>query len=233
MESRVWTRLAAALVRTRLPPCAVAHTKARLSALLLVDHSFRVRISCYICNRMFMLTSHSYAWARSAYFSLPLPTSLPAISAVHPIISAVVIPLAARAPGNRYKNAVLLFGAVSYILKLIPVVLLTLALIYSVPSQLLSCSLESQWSHLFRTKNADALRTIQGTLRCCGLNSMHDRAWPFPSKGVDVRECERTQGWNVRCLDGWTEQETKVAGLVAVASVVNWVFVVGDLRHVA
>ena len=233
MESRVWTRLAAVLVRTRLRPCAVAHTKARLLVLLLVHHSFRVSISCYICNGVFTLTSRSYAWARSAYFSLPLPMSLPAISAFHPIISAVVIPLAARTPKDRYKNAVLLFGTVSYILKLIPVVLLTLALVYSVPSQLLSCSLESQWGHLFRTKNGDALRTIQGSLRCCGLNSMHDRAWPFPSKGVDARECERTQGWNVRCLDGWTEQETRMAALVAVASVVNWAFVVGDLWHVA
>ena len=233
MESRVTTTLAAALVRTRLRPCVVAHTNARLSVLLLVDHSFRVSISCYICNGMFTLTSCSYAWARNAYFSLPLPMPLPAISAFYPIISAVVISLAARTPKNRHENAVFLFGAVSYILKLIPVVLLTLALIYSVPSQLLSCSLESQWEHLFRTKNVDALRAIQGSLRCCGLNSMHDRAWPFPSKGVDVRECERTQGWNVRCLDGWTEQETKMAGLVAVASVVNWAFVVGDLRHVA
>jgi hypothetical protein len=173
----------------------------------------------------------SYAWARSAYFSLPLPMSVPAISAFHPIVSAVVIPLVARTPRNRYRNAVL-SGTVSYILTLIPVVLLTLALIYSVPSQLLSCSLQSQWDHLFRTKNADAVRTIQGSLHCCGLNSMHDRAWPFPSHGVDARECERTQGWNVRCLDGWTEQETWMAGLVAGASVVNWSFVVGDLRHV-
>jgi hypothetical protein len=210
---------------------AFAHTKAGLLVLLLADHSFRVSISCYICNGLFTLTSRSYAWARSAYFSLPLPMSVSATSAFYPIISAVVIPLAARTLKNRH-NAVL-FGTVSYILTLIPVVLLTLALIYSVPSQLLSCSLESQWGYLFRTKNVGAVRAIQDSLRCCGLNSMHDRAWPFPSKGVDARECERTQGWNVRCLDGWTEQETRMAGLVAVASVMNWAFVVGDLRHVA
>ena len=176
--------------------------------------------------------SRSYAWARSTYFSLPLPMAVPAISAFHPVASSIVIPLATRMFNSRYRNAVLLSGTVSYILTLIPVVLLTLALIYSVPSRLLSCSLESQWDHLFRTKNADAVRAIQGSLHCCGLNSMHDRAWPFPSKGVDATECERTQGWKVRCLDGWTEQETWVAGLVAGASVVNWGLVVGDLRHV-
>jgi hypothetical protein len=176
--------------------------------------------------------SRSYAWARSAYFSLPLPMFVPTISAFHPIVSAVAIPLAARTLKNRYRSAILLSNTVSYILSLIPVVLLTLALIYSVPSSLLSCSLESQWAHLFRTKNADAVRAIQGSLHCCGLNSMHDRAWPFPSNGVDARECERTQGWNVRCLDGWAEQETQMAGLVAGASVVNWSFVVGDPRHV-
>jgi hypothetical protein len=157
---------------------------------------------------------------------------MPAISALYPIISAVVIQLAARTLKNRYRNAALLSGIVCYILTLIPVVLLTLALIYGVPSQLLSCSLESQWDHLFRTKNADAVRAIQGSLRCCGLNSMHDRAWPFPSNDVDARECERTQGWTVRCLDGWREQETTMAVLVAVASVANWAFVVGGLRHI-
>jgi hypothetical protein len=191
-----------------------------------------VSIPCSIYNGLFMLMSCSYAWARSAYLSLPLPMSVPAISTFHPIVSAVVIPLAARTLKNRYRNAILLSTTVSYILTLIPVVLLTLALIYSVPSWLLSCSLESQWAHLFHTKNADAIRAIQGSLHCCGLNSMHDRAWPFPSNGVDARECERTQGWNVRCLDGWAEQEIQMAGLVAGASVVNWSFVVCDFRHV-
>jgi hypothetical protein len=230
--SRGKATLAAVLVRTWLRPALSLITKAGLLVLLLADHSFRVSISCYICNGLFTLTPRSYAWARSVYFSLPLPTSVPAINAFYPIISAVVIPLAARTLKNRYNNAVL-FGTVSYILTLIPVVLLILALVYSVPSQLLSCSLESQWGHLFRTKNVGAVRAIQDSLHCCGLNSMHDRAWPFPSKGVKATECERTQGWKVRCLDGWTEQETRMAGLVAVASVVNWAFVVGDFRHIA
>jgi hypothetical protein len=55
---------------------------------------------------------------------------------------------------------------------------------------------------------------------------MHDRAWPFPSNGIDARECERTQGWNVRCVDGWREQQVRTAGLVAVACVANLAFVV-------
>ena len=170
--------------------------------------------------------SGSYAWARSSSLSLPLPIAVPATSVFHPVISALLIPLAATTFRNRYKNAAVLSGAISYILTLTPVVLLTLALIYSIPSQLSSCSLESQWKYLFRTKNADAVRAIQGTLRCCGLNSMHDRAWPFQGNGIDAKECERTQGWKVRCLDGWMEQQARTANLVAVACVLNWAFVV-------
>jgi hypothetical protein len=173
----------------------------------------------------------SYAWAKTVHLSLPLPLAVPATSTFHPIVSAVAIPLAAATLGNRYKNATVLSGTLSYILSLIPIVLMTLALIYSIPSQLSACSLESHWGYLFRTKNADAIRAIQSSLRCCGLNSMHDRAWPFPSNGIDARECERTQGWNVQCLDGWREQQDRTAGLVVVACVASWIFVVSHPRH--
>jgi hypothetical protein len=86
---------------------------------------------------------------------------------------------------------------------------------------LLSCSLENQWSYLFRLKDAAAIRAIQDTLRCYGFNSMRDLAWPFPSKDVTAIECERTQDYRIRCLEGWRRQESTVAGLLGLANISN------------
>lgn len=173
----------------------------------------------------------SYVWAHSSYLSLALPIAVPATSIFSLIISAIVIPLTAITRTKRSNNATVVYWIASYLLTLVPVILLTVALIFAIPSPLSSCSLESQWLHLFRTRNADAIRTIQDSLRCCGLNSLHDRAWPFPSKGIDAGECERTQGWTVRCLDGWREQQVKSVSLIAVACVANLTFVVSNLGH--
>ncbi|EXJ61104.1 hypothetical protein A1O7_05257, partial [Cladophialophora yegresii CBS 114405] len=101
-----------------------------------------------------------------------------------------------------------------------------LSSIYAVPSDLLSCGLERQWSHLFRAKNENAVRTIEQGLRCCGFNSLHDRAWPFPSHDVDVRACERTIGYTSRCVGPWRQQQQVIAGLVVVASLFNWLLLV-------
>ncbi|EXJ65832.1 uncharacterized protein A1O5_11073, partial [Cladophialophora psammophila CBS 110553] len=94
---------------------------------------------------------------------------------------------------------------------------------YAVPSDILSCGLESQWTRLFRAKNEDAVRGIENAFRCCGFNSLHDRAWPFPSQDVDVRACERSLGYTRRCVDPWRNQEQVAAGLVALADLLNWI----------
>ncbi|OAG38000.1 hypothetical protein AYO21_07722 [Fonsecaea monophora] len=113
-----------------------------------------------------------------------------------------------------------------YFLPFLPFALFILSLIYAVPSDLLSCSIESQWVSLFRAKNEDAVRGIENALRCCGFNSLHDRAWPFPSHDVDVTACERTLGYTRRCVDPWRNQEQVAAGLLALASLFNWILLV-------
>ncbi|OKO91123.1 hypothetical protein PENSUB_13112 [Penicillium subrubescens] len=55
----------------------------------------------------------------------------------------------------------------------------TLALAYLFPDRILSCNLDQQWQGFFQSKNSHAIRSIQDELQCCGLKSLHDRAWPF------------------------------------------------------
>lgn len=119
---------------------------------------------------------------------------------------------------------------IRYLLPLLPFTILILSLVEAWPSQFAACGLETHWSHLFRTKNEFAIRTIEQGLQCCGLNSLVDRAFPFPSAthGIDAAACERTLGYTRRCLEPWRRQEAVAAGLVALASLFSWIVLVSS-----
>ena len=122
---------------------------------------------------------------------------------------------------------------IHYLLPLLPFSLFVLSFIYGAPSDLLECSLEGHWSHLFRVKDENAIRTIEHALRCCGLNSPRDRAWPFPSHDVDVGACERMLGYTTPCMQPLRRQEQVAAGLIALASIFNFVLLVGSSTSIA
>ena len=147
------------------------------------------------------------------------------MSLVFPIIASALVPLVARYFQTR-RYGFFLPHVSAHLFTMLPLVLIVLSFVFGVPTPLLTCSLESRWQHLFRIKDDRAIRAIQDTLRCCGLNSIRDRAWPFPSNGVDARACETTQGWNIRCLDPWRRQEATAAGMVGLANLSTWTLVV-------
>lgn len=55
----------------------------------------------------------------------------------------------------------------------------TLSLTYMIPPNSLHCGLEDTWQKLFSSKNEEKIRAIQDALKCCGLHSVYDKAWPF------------------------------------------------------
>ena len=170
--------------------------------------------------------SCSIAWAKIVHLALALPLALPILSTVLAICGPVFTLFMVRVSASARKNAIsFLAPYIHYLLPLLPFTLLILSLVYGIPSELSSCSLESQWSHLFRIKSVQ-IQTIEQSLRCCGLNSLHDRAWPFPGQGVDARACERTLGYTTRCVNPWQRQQQAAAGLVALASIFNWLLLV-------
>ncbi|KND94492.1 hypothetical protein TOPH_00955 [Tolypocladium ophioglossoides CBS 100239] len=48
-----------------------------------------------------------------------------------------------------------------------------------VPSPALDFRLEHQWDTLFAARDGRSMRLVQDTYRCCGLDALHDRAYPF------------------------------------------------------
>lgn len=160
--------------------------------------------------------------------SLPFPAAIPALNICAPILIALALPLCWKLKTTVKKHAIrLLLPYLASASSLAPFALLILSLVYGVPSNVQRCAADQQWLRLFEHKDT-SIRTIQTRLQCCGLNSMHDRAWPFPAHNVDARTCERTQGYTIACGDVWRREEATAAALTAAASFLNWLMIVSS-----
>lgn len=168
----------------------------------------------------------SWTWSLCSNLSLPLPTWLPMAVLFLPIAFSFCIYLAVflRDKGSAIFKTLpvaLVYAAASVL-----IVLFTLSCVYFAPNHLRALSLEWKWSELFRAKDETSVQLIQAQLECCGLNNMHDRAWPFPAKGVDAYECERSQGWDKSCLNIWKENLIVASSLTGISSIAGFICVV-------
>lgn len=89
--------------------------------------------------------------------------------------------------------------------------LATLLLEAVVPSRILSCVLEQSWAAMFRAHDAAGIRRVQDGLDCCGLNSVRDRAYPFPGSAPST--CAETYGRTVACAGPWRRATQTNAGV--------------------
>jgi len=171
------------------------------------------------CSAVLAIILGAYAWSQSSRLFLPLPISLVATTTFLPIITGFLAIAATRAHWRRRcltdNNA--LPTILDQVLTIIPAVLATFALSYLAPA----CRLEEQWKDYFRSKNADAIRSIQDRLQCCGFNTIHDRAWPFPGGNVEGT-CESTLGYTRSCRMVWRSAEENAAAMVFLAAFLAW-----------
>ncbi len=70
------------------------------------------------------------------------------------------------------------------------------------------------------SKDETAIKRIQNTFDCCGFNALADRAWPFPSKDIDARECQRRFDRTQSCAGPWRQAEQINAGLFLIVAAV-------------
>ena len=64
---------------------------------------------------------------------------------------------------------------------------------------------------MFRHKDGSSIRRIQDRLECCGLNSVKDRAYPFPKSGSST--CADTYGRDLACRGPWSAALRTNAGM--------------------
>ena len=93
----------------------------------------------------------------------------------------------------------------------------TLAMTYLVPPSSLACGLDERWLSLYRAKNGKAIRAIQDSFDCCGLNSVVDRAFPFSGEKSD---CAGVYGRTKSCFAEWRKAEQTNAGLFVIVALV-------------
>ncbi|KAF5525643.1 hypothetical protein CGCA056_v002685 [Colletotrichum aenigma] len=141
----------------------------------------------------------------SSRLSLPTAPFLSFLPIILPIIGAV----------NAFYRPRLLFNASQSLARteqLLPTILQSLqgvlttaiAVLFlqsSLPGATLNCGLSTTWQHEFAGKDESAIRRIQDSLDCCGLNSVKDRAWPFRA---DV-QCAQRYGRDTPCMGPWRE----------------------------
>lgn len=166
------------------------------------------------------------AWSRTSSFLLPLPTWLPVLVTLLSPLTTITIVIS-KVFNRRAENApnVLRSRIVSIIDQLHSVlltVIATVALTYLFPDKILSCHLEQQWQSYFQAKDTQAIRAIQDGFQCCGLRSIHDRAWPFKDRNHGDNACEVQLGYHQSCLVPWSGQQQVTSWIVFAAAVLSW-----------
>ncbi|RGP63348.1 hypothetical protein FLONG3_9909 [Fusarium longipes] len=101
---------------------------------------------------------------------------------------------------------------------LIATILATLLFERAVSSDVTNCMMENKWMRMFRAHDASGIRRIQDAFDCCGLNSVRDRAYPFP--GTTPSNCAATYGRRTACREPWHEALQTIA-LIDLAVVVG------------
>lgn len=163
------------------------------------------------------------SWARTATLLLPLPTWVPAIATlISPIMVLTLI--VTRTISTRTNNETTRnyrWTTISRILDqvqtVISTIVATVALAYLFPDRILSCNLDQQWQEFFKSKNSHAIRSIQDEFRCCGLRSIHDRAWPFKDRNHGDNACEFQLGYQRSCFAPWREHQHRTSWMVFAA----------------
>ncbi|KAG5947712.1 hypothetical protein E4U53_006390 [Claviceps sorghi] len=153
-----------------------------------------------------------YQHIRAASLSLPTAPSLTIPTTLLPILGLANALAYLRLSRSPRRHHVLLARTLQAVQALFTTVLATLLFSHVVPSAVRTCLLSTLWQRLFRNHDADAIRRIQDEFRCCGFNTVRDRAWPFPDHKSAGR-CAETYGREVSCARPWLGALGRNSGL--------------------
>lgn len=138
-------------------------------------------------------------------------TALTILVPVLHLLNTLFFPLSINPRAKRRKPLTLSAVAAQIVQALLTVVLGTL-LATNLPASPGTCLLGERWQTLYSTHDAGAIRAIQDELGCCGLNSLVDRAWPFPTGGRPST-CAAAFGRTEACTRPWGRRMRAAAGV--------------------
>lgn len=153
-------------------------------------------------------------------YSLPFSTLIPSLNLILALGFLAWTLFGGTKQLSFHGQPQLFFGVLlSYTALVLPVILATLSAPYVFSGDVRACLSELQWKRWYIGKDEGSVRSVQNALRCCGFNSMPDRAWPFPSRDHDAGTCQRTSGFRGSCAPLWQVQLQLVAILCMSASI--------------
>ncbi|OHE93438.1 tetraspanin [Colletotrichum orchidophilum] len=143
------------------------------------------------------VTSTNLALPISPFLSL-LPILLPIIGTVNAFYYPRLLFNASTSPARTEQLFPTIIQSLQGILTTaVAVILLQTAL----PGDGLNCSLSTSWQRMFVAKDESAIKHIQDSLHCCGLNSVKDRGWPFNGN----THCAEITGRKTACVGPWRD----------------------------
>ncbi|KAH7155347.1 hypothetical protein B0J13DRAFT_223766 [Dactylonectria estremocensis] len=166
----------------------------------------------------------------STSLSLPISSTASILAIVLPIgalFNAYFYPRLARSASTG--RLAELAPVVLQTLQALATTILATLLFADVPaSQALDCKLDTKWLAMFRAHDAAGIRAIQDAFNCCGLNSVKDRAYPFPGMGAST--CAETYGRTLACRAPWKSATQAMSGVdVAALTGVGLMQIIGLL----
>lgn len=166
-----------------------------------------------------------YAYSQIRFLSLPIPQALGLFTVVLPLITGISTQgayglIQRSSKHEQYQLTIPLIAVIGFQL-IYETIVATLSLTYILPPSALKCGLEDRWSKLFSAKNADAIRAIQDSFNCCGLNSVNHQAFPFTND--KATNCASTFHRNSRCLEPWRQAEQINAGLLLLVALIVFI----------
>lgn len=143
---------------------------------------------------------------RSSNLSLAISPTLSILTVVLPVLgflNTAFYPSIRRTTKSSSSGVAKLAPLIVQVLQaLITTILATLLLERAVPSEMMGCMLDKKWMGMFRAHDARSIRYIQDAFDCCGLNSIRDRAYPFPNTAPS--NCAETYGRRSPCREPWS-----------------------------
>ncbi|OIW27795.1 hypothetical protein CONLIGDRAFT_646024 [Coniochaeta ligniaria NRRL 30616] len=173
----------------------------------------------YAATSLFLLGVAIYEHTNAAALSLPLSPASTISTILLPILSFFnTVYYATRArtaqsSSTRPSQQQLLPPGLQVLQTIITTILGTSFFSNFIPSATRECLLSTRWQKLWTTHDATKIRRIQDAFDCCGLNSVRDRAWPFPNKANPQPGCASQFGRTASCAGPWTRALQTTGGI--------------------
>ncbi|KAF4970736.1 hypothetical protein FSARC_2293 [Fusarium sarcochroum] len=169
----------------------------------------------YLVLSLVLLIIAVFVHVRSSSLSLAISPTLSILTILLPIVgflNTASYHRLRRVSKSSSSNLARLAPFVVQVLQaLITTILATLLFEGIVPSRVMECMLDRQWMSMFRAHDGRSIRRIQDAFDCCGLNSVRDRAYPFP--GTAPSNCAATYGRRTACREPWRGALQTLSGL--------------------